>query len=73
MPHVDAGRLNPEEYQIVASFLARRNRLEKGARQLLARDLKEYLMKKVGDAQLNEQSPELFLEAVYFAYQERAI
>lgn len=73
VPHVDAGRLSPEEYQIVASFLSRRNKLDKGARQLLAKDLKDYLMSKVGDAQLNEQSPEFFLEAVYFAYQERAV
>lgn len=70
--HVDAGRLSPEEYQIVAGFLARRNKFDKGARQMLAKDLKDYLANKVGDAQLNEQSPELFLEAVYFAYQERA-
>lgn len=70
--NVDAGRLSPEEYQIVASFLSRRSKLDKAARQSLAIDLKDYLAVKVGDARLNEQNPELFLEAVYFAYQERA-
>jgi uncharacterized RDD family membrane protein YckC len=70
--HIDAGRINPEEYQIVASFLARRNKLDKTARQILAGQLKDYLTAKVSDGQMNSDNPEVFLEAVYFAYQERA-
>lgn len=70
--HIDAGRITPEEYQIVSSFLSRRVKLNRAARQLLANQLREYLLPKVSAGQLNQERPEAFLEAVYFAYQKRA-
>ncbi len=68
---VDVGRLSPAEYDLVLSFLERRERLSRNHRPLLARKLETYLREKLQQPTAGE-SPEFFIEKVYLAYKKRA-
>lgn len=67
----DIGRIAPAEYNLITSFLERREKIAKSPRAYLAKRLEHYFSAKL-DMSLNGQSPELFLETLYFAYQSRA-
>lgn len=68
---LDVGHLSPAEYNLVVSFLERRERLSKNYRPLLARKLETYLREKLQQPTGGE-SPEFFIEKVYLAYKKRA-
>jgi uncharacterized RDD family membrane protein YckC len=68
---VDVGRLSPAEYDLVLSFLERRERLSRSYRALLAQKLETYLREKLQQPSAGE-SPEFFIEKVYLAYKKRA-
>jgi uncharacterized RDD family membrane protein YckC len=69
--HIDAGLLSPQEYELLQAFLARRWRMSKEARPLVAGKLAAQLRSKTSsDIALN--APEEFLEKVYLSYQARA-
>src|SRR5262249_24442198 len=61
---VDVGRLSPVEYDLVLSFLERRERLSRSYRALLAQKLETYLRDKLQQPSAGE-SPEYFIEKVY--------
>lgn len=69
---MDAGRLTPREYELLSSFLARRDKLSPAHRPLLARNLENYFRTKLQETSSGESS-ELFLEQLYVAYQSRSI
>jgi len=68
---VDIGRISPKEYDLLVSFLSRREKLSKSQRPLLARRLEHYLRARLNEPPAGE-SPELFLERLYLAYRARA-
>ena len=68
---VDIGRISPQEYDLLISFLARRDLMSKKERPLLARRLERYLRAKLLEPN-SPEAPEVFLEKVYQAYQARA-
>jgi uncharacterized RDD family membrane protein YckC len=68
---LDAGKISPQEYEILVSFLRRRDRLAKAHRPLVARKLEQHFRERLGEPSTGEQS-EHFLESVYKAYQSRA-
>lgn len=67
----DTGKLSPKEYEILLSFLRRRDKLAKTHRPLIARKLAEHFREKLRESQ-SGLSEEQFLEAIYKAYQSRA-
>lgn len=67
---IDAGRITPQEYALLVSFLKRRPSLTKSQRPLIAANLANYMHQKLDDTS-NEPS-EKFLERVYSAYKHRA-
>lgn len=68
---VDIGRVTPPEYDLLVSFLSRRELMSKRERPLLARTLAQYFKEKLMESDGSEP-PEAFLEQVYLAYQARA-
>lgn len=69
--HIDIGRLSPKEYEMLISFLSRREKLAPEQRQLLAIRLEQYFRERLGENN-DTFSPEPFLERVFSAYQVRA-
>jgi uncharacterized RDD family membrane protein YckC len=69
---MDVGRLTPREYDVLSSFLERRGKLSASQRPLLAKKLEDYFRTKLHEPTLGE-SPELFLEQLYIAYQNRSV
>jgi uncharacterized RDD family membrane protein YckC len=69
--HIDIGRLTPKEYEMLISFLGRREKLVPSQRQLLARRLENYFRDRLGESN-DATAPEQFLERVFNAYQVRA-
>jgi uncharacterized RDD family membrane protein YckC len=67
---IDAGRISPQEYALLISFLKRRNSLAKSQRPLIAANLATYMHKKLDDS--STEPAEKFLERVYCAYKARA-
>jgi len=67
---MDVVGLTSAEYNVVRSFLLRRDGLEPAARANLATDLHRRLRDRVGTAEPHAP-PEVFLEAVAAAYRER--
>jgi hypothetical protein len=64
--------LTPREYDVLSSFLERRGKLSASQRPLLAKKLEDYFRTKLHEPTLGE-SPELFLEQLYIAYQNRSV
>lgn len=67
---IDAGRITPQEYALLKSFLKRRANLAKSQRPLIAGNLASYMRKKLDDS--STEPSEKFLERVYCAYKARA-
>ncbi len=67
---IDAGRISPQEYALLKSFLKRRGNLAKSQRPLIAGNLAAYMRKKLSDS--STEPAENFLERVYSAYKARA-
>lgn len=66
---VDAGQLMPDEYQMLVTFLRRRERMPKGERQLLSKQLSDYFRARLNFTESSEpESPEETLEKLYLAY-----
>ncbi len=68
---LDVGRVTPQEYDLLVSFLKRRTRMAKGQRPIVARQLEEHFRSKLEEPGQGEDA-EPFLEKVYSAYQSRA-
>lgn len=69
---LDVGRISPQEYELLTSFLKRREKMSKSERPLVARDLEEHFRNKLGEPPDAQHNSELFLEKIYTAYQSRA-
>jgi uncharacterized RDD family membrane protein YckC len=69
---VDVGRISPQEYEILVSFLKRRQRMEKAQRPIVAAKLQEHFKEKLGDS-TTEAAPEAYLEALFRTYRSRAL
>jgi len=67
----DAGRISGEEYELLLSFLKRRQQLDRSHRIAVANKLEEYFAQKLG-VPTNQANAELFLESVFLSYQARA-
>lgn len=70
--NVDVGRITPQEYEILVSFLKRRDRMAKAQRPVVAAKLQEHFKEKLGDLTA-EAPPEAYLEAIYQSYRTRAL
>jgi hypothetical protein len=69
---IDAGRLTPQEYDLIVSFLKRRESLAAQHRPLVAEKLATYMREKVGGESLSTINNETLLENLYTAYKARA-
>lgn len=67
---LDVGRMSPDEYDLLTTFLKRRNQL-KAARPVVAGQLEKYFKRKL-NAEDFPTGAENFLESVYASYQSRA-
>jgi uncharacterized RDD family membrane protein YckC len=68
--YLDTGRITPQEYDLLLSFLRRRQHLSKNNRPKVAQELQCYFANKLAIA--NQQvDPELFLEKVLLSYRHR--
>jgi len=67
---VDIGQLAPDEYQLLLSFLKRREMMSASQRPRLAKELADYYRSRL--VAPGEDSPEQFLEKLYLAYVDRA-
>jgi uncharacterized RDD family membrane protein YckC len=67
---LDVGRITPDEYDLLTTFLKRREKLS-AARPVVAKQLDKYFKHKLG-AEDSQASPENFLESIYATYQSRA-
>src|SRR5207237_9825415 len=68
---LDVGRLTPREYEMLLSFLSRRERLSPDQRAILARRLDNYFRERLQES-ADGDGPEHFLEHVDQAYQIKA-
>lgn len=69
---MDVGRVSPEEYELLLSFLKRRNQMDRSQRPLVAQKLEEHFREKLQEPANGGDNAEAFLEKVYYAYQSRA-
>ncbi len=67
---LDVGRISPDEYDLLTTFLKRREKLS-AARPVVAKQLEQYFKRKLG-AEDSQAASENFLESVYATYQSRA-
>jgi uncharacterized RDD family membrane protein YckC len=67
----DAGRITSQDYELLLSFLKRRQRLDRTYRPAVAAKLEEYFAGKL-DVPLEQAKSEIFLEKLLLAYQARA-
>lgn len=68
---LDIGRVTPEEYDLVVTFLRRRSKLARLQRPIVAHKLADHFMHKLKEPVAREND-ESFLEQIYTAYQNRA-
>lgn len=68
---LDVGRITPEEYEILVSFLKRRTQMSRSHRPLVAKRLTEHFENRLGE-QSQFTNGEAFLEQIYNDYQSRA-
>jgi len=69
---LDVGRVSPQEYDLLVSFLKRRQKMARAQRPLVAKQLENHFRSKLGEPGNSSDNPEVFLERVYCAYQSRA-
>ena len=69
---LDVGRVSPQEYDLLLSFLRRREKMALSQRPLVARELENHFRAKLDQPVTGNLNSELFLESVYCAYQARA-
>jgi uncharacterized RDD family membrane protein YckC len=69
---LDVGRVTPQEYELLISFLKRRDKMAKSQRPLVARELEQHFRDKLAEPSNGNQNSEQFLEKIYTAYQSRA-
>lgn len=67
---VDIGRITPQQYDILVSFLSRREMLSSRERPRLAVKLAQHFRKQLMEDSVDP--PEVFLEKVYLSYLSRA-
>ena len=67
---IDVGRITPDEYDLLTTFLKRRDKLS-DSRTIVARELEQHFKSKLG-VEDSQDAPEQFLESVYTSYQSRA-
>jgi uncharacterized RDD family membrane protein YckC len=68
---LDVGRVTPQEYDLLVSFLKRRTRMAQSQRPIVAKQLEDHFRDKLEEPSKGQPS-EPFLEKVYSAYQSRA-
>ncbi len=68
---LDIGRITPQEYEILVSFLKRRKTMSKKQRPVVAAKLMEHFKQKLSDD--GDRSAEDYLERLYQAYRTRAL
>jgi uncharacterized RDD family membrane protein YckC len=67
----DTGRISTEEYELLSSFLKRRQELDHNHRLAVASKFEEYFAQKLG-VPAQKADSELFLEKVFLSYEARA-
>lgn len=65
---VDAGQLLPDEYQMLVTYLRRRERMPQMERNAMAKQLNEYYRARLNFAESEPEPPEATLEKLYLAY-----
>lgn len=70
--NLDVGRINPQEYELLVTFLKRRTAMSRRQRPTVARQLEQHFREKLSEPADGIDKPEAFLEKVYNAYQSRA-
>ena len=68
---LDIGRISPQEYDLLVSFLKRRQGMDRSQRPLVAQRLAKYLKEKL-NTDLHE-APETFIERIYCAYKAQSL
>jgi uncharacterized RDD family membrane protein YckC len=69
---IDVGRITPQEYDLIVSFLKRRETMSKSQRPLVAQQLAKFMQDKLSAPSIERTNDERFLESVYSAYRARA-
>lgn len=69
---IDAGRITPQEYDLLLNFLRRREKMALSQRPLLARELENHFRDKLNQPSAGNKNAEVYLESLYCAYQSRA-
>src|SRR5262249_23061472 len=64
---IDAGQISPDEYQMLLTFLKRREIMAVNQRPRLASNIADYFRRKL-NAVADGDAPEIFLEKLYLAY-----
>lgn len=68
---LDIGRITPQEYELLSSFLKRRKTMAKKQRPVVAAKLMEHFKEKLADN--SSKNAEEYLEGLYQAYRTRAL
>ena len=68
---LDIGRITPQEYELLVSFLKRRKNMAKKQRPVVALKLMEHFKEKLADS--SSKNAEEYLEGLYQAYRTRAL
>ncbi len=68
---LDIGRITPQEYELLVSFLKRRKTMAKKQRPVVAAKLMEHFKEKLADS--SSKNAEEYLEGLYQAYRTRAL
>lgn len=68
---LDIGRITPQEYEILISFLKRRKTMAKKQRPVVAAKLMQHFKEKLADD--STKNAEEYLESLYQAYRTRAL
>lgn len=69
---VDIGQISPDEYQMLLTYLKRRQMMAAEERPKLAKKLADYFYEKLNVVAAEAEAPEQFLEKLYLAYMSRA-
>ncbi len=70
---LDIGRITPQEYDLLARFLRRRETLSPSQRPLVAVKVADYFHEKLNEPdQMSKSNSEEYLERLYLSYQARA-
>jgi uncharacterized RDD family membrane protein YckC len=69
---LDIGRVSPQEYDLLVSYLRRRQKISQTQRPIIAKQLEDHFRLKLSEPDPSEQSAEAFLERIFSLYQARA-